>query len=345
MNNQTTKGFASDNCSGVHPAILKAIADANEGHVIAYGWDDYTESAREKFRQLLGPDTDVYFVYNGTAANVLSLDAVTRPYHAVLCADTSHINTDECGAPERISGCKLIPVKTRNGKMTPDAIKKHIFGFGFEHYVQPKVISLTQCTEMGTVYSAAEVQAIADLAHESGMLLHMDGARIANAAASLGTSLGEITFDCGVDVLSFGGTKNGVMFGEAVIFKNREYSQDFCFVRKQGLQLASKMRFIAVQFEALLTDDLWLKNAAHANRMACLLRDRVQDIKKVTILHPVETNFVFAGLPEEIIPAILEEVLFYTWGHEGGQVRWVTTFDTTEADIDRLVATLKKHLN
>ncbi len=345
MSSQIKKGFASDNCSGVHPAILKAMVYANKGHVVAYGWDEYTESAKEKFKDLLGSDIDIYFVYNGTAANVLSIDAVTQPYNAVICADSSHINTDECGAPERISGCKLIPVNTQNGKMTLDEIKKHIYGFGFEHFVQPKVISLTQCTETGTVYTPKEIQAVADLAHENGMILHMDGARIANAAASLDTGLNEITFDCGVDILSFGGTKNGVMFGEAVIFKNTEFSRDFCYIRKQGLQLASKMRFISAQFEALLTDNLWLKNAKHANKMAALLDDSVKKIPQVKVLYPVETNFVFASLPKDKIPAVLEEVLFYTWGHDGDQVRWVTTFDTTEEDINHLVNVLKKHLD
>ncbi|MBU3918183.1 low specificity L-threonine aldolase [bacterium] len=344
MRNQPIKGFASDNCSGVHPDVMNAIARINTGHVPAYGGDEYTESAREKFKSLLGNEIDVYFVFNGTAANVLSLDATTQPYNAIICADSSHINSDECGAPERFSGCKLVPVKTKNGKMELTEIKKHIFGFGFEHFVQPKVISITQCTEMGTVYLPDEIQVIADLAHENGMVLHMDGARIANAVVRLGIGLSELTFDCGVDVLSFGGTKNGAMFGEAVIFRNKEYSRDFCYIRKQGLQLASKMRFIAVQFETLLSDDLWLKNAAHANKMADYLYSKVRDIPQLTVLFPVETNFVFATLPKEAIPAIQREVFFYSWGNDGDMVRWVTTFDTTEEDVNRLVSAIKQNL-
>jgi threonine aldolase len=338
------KGFASDNASGVHPAVMAALQKVNAGHVIAYGWDDYTESAVAAFRRIFGEDIEVFFVYNGTGANVLALDAMTRPHHAVICADVSHINTDECGAPERFTGCKLVPVKTENGKMSPDEIRTHLHGFGFEHHSQPKVISITQCTEMGTVYRPAEIRKISDLARQYGMLLHMDGARIANAAAALKIGLKEMTRDVGVDVLSFGGTKNGVMFGEAVVFFNREPADGFCYLRKQGLQLASKMRYISAQFEALLENDLWLENARHANAMAQRLDAEVQKIPRVQILHPVEANLVFAEIPGDALPAIQQEVLFYLWGESGTKVRWVTTFDTTEEDVGHLVEVLKRHL-
>jgi threonine aldolase len=344
MTPQIAKGFASDNASGVHPIVMDALQKVNLGHVIAYGWDNYTESAIAAFKRLFGEDIEVFFVYNGTGANVLALDAMTRPHHAVVCADVSHINTDECGAPERFTGCKLVPVKTENGKMTPTEIQTHLHGFGFEHHSQPKVISVTQCTEMGTVYRPDEIQAISDLARRCGMLLHMDGARIANAAATLDIGMKEMTSDVGVDVLSFGGTKNGVMFGEAVVFFNRELASDFCYLRKQGLQLASKMRYIAAQFEALLENDLWRKNARHANAMARLLESEVKKISRVKVLHPVEANLIFAEIPGEALPAIQQEVLFYLWGESGTNVRWVTTFDTTEEDVYHLLDVLRRHL-
>src|ERR1700736_1689030 len=250
---QPTRGFSSDNNAGVHPEILEAIARANQGHVVAYGDDLYTRSAIKKFEEHFGPDIDVFFTFNGTGANVLSLQTLNRPYHAVLCSDYAHIYTDECGAPEKHTGCKLIPLPNHNGKITVDSVRHAYHGIGDQHHVQARVISITQSTEMGTVYQPDEIKALARFAQEREMFLHVDGARISNAAATLGQTLPQATRDLGVDVLSFGGTKNGIMGGEAVVFFNRHLSRDFLYLRKQGMQLASKMRFIAAQFEALLT--------------------------------------------------------------------------------------------
>lgn len=336
------KNFASDNNSGVHPEILQAIEEANAGHVVAYGDDPYTELAKEKFREHFGENIDVYFVFNGTAANVLGIKALTRSYHAVVCADVAHLNEDECGAPEKFTGCKLLTVDSPDGKLTVEGIREHLHSFGFEHHVQPKVVSLTQATEMGTVYSPEEIRAIADLTHRHGMFLHMDGARIANAAVGLKTSLREITADAGVDVLSFGGTKNGMMLGEAIVFFNPELSRDFKYYRKQGMQLGSKMRFISAQFVALLSNDLWRKNAARANRMARLLAEKVREIPGIKITQPVQANGVFAIVPPEIVPKLQEKYFFYVWDEEISEVRWMCSFDTTEEDVNDFVRVIRE---
>jgi threonine aldolase len=328
-----TRSFASDNNAGVHAEVLDAIARANRGHVIAYGTDPYTQSAIQKFEEHFGPDIDVFFTFNGTGANVLSLQALARPYHAVLCSDFAHIYVDECGAPEKHTGCKLIPLPHQDGKITVHAIRSAYHGIGDQHHVQPRVISITQSTEMGTVYQPDEMQALAEFAHEHEMFLHVDGARIANAAVSLGQTLRQATRDLGVDVLSFGGTKNGIMGGEAVVFFDRTLSQDFRFLRKQGMQLASKMRFIAVQFDALLTDDLWRRSAAHSNRMARLLEKELRGIPQVRVVWKVESNGVFAQIPVHAIEKIKERYFFYPWIEEECIVRWMCSFDTTEEDV------------
>jgi threonine aldolase len=328
-----SRGFASDNNAGVHPEIVDAIARANQGHVIAYGDDPYTRSAIEKFEEHFGCDIDVFFTFNGTGANVLGLQALNRPYHAVLCSDYAHIYTDECAAPEKHTGCKLIPLPHQNGKITLDSVGHAYHGIGDQHHVQARVISITQATEMGTVYRPEEIQALARFARDRSMLLHMDGARIANAAVSLGQTLRQATRDLGVDVLSFGGTKNGIMGGEAVVFFNRELSHDFLYLRKQGMQLASKMRFIAVQFEALLTNDLWRRSADHANHMARLLENELNRIPGVKIVWKVEANGVFAQIPRHAIDKIQERYFFYTWIEEESIVRWMCSFDTTEEDV------------
>ncbi len=328
-----TRSFASDNNAGVHPEILEAIARANQGHVVAYGDDPYTRSAVKKFEEHFGPEIDVFFTFNGTGANVLGLQALNRSYHAVLCSDYAHIYTDECAAPEKHTGCKLIPLPHQNGKISVDSVRHAYHGIGDQHHVQARVISITQSTEMGTVYQPEEIQALARFAHERSMFLHMDGARIANAAAGLGQSLRQATRDLGVDVLSFGGTKNGIMGGEAVVFFNREFSRDFLYLRKQGMQLASKMRFIAVQFEALLSNDLWRRSAEHANRMARLLEKEIARIPGVTIVWKVEANGVFVQIPNHAIARIQERYFFYTWIEEESIVRWMCSFDTTEEDI------------
>src|SRR5437870_2518846 len=327
------RSFASDNNAGIHPEVLKAISAANHGHAVGYGDDPYTSSAVQKFKQHFGDDAEVFIVFNGTAANCLSLKALTDSFHAVICAASAHIYTDECGAPEKFTGCKLIPIQTPDGKLTVEMAQHAYHGIGDEHHVQPKVISITQSTEMGTVYRPEEVRALARFAHERDMYLHLDGARIANAAASLGQTLRQATRDLGVDVLSFGGTKNGLMGGEAVIFFNRRLAEDFLYLRKQGMQLASKMRFIATQFESLLTGDLWLKNARHANQMAKLLEKELCKIPAVEIVYPVEANGVFARIPREAIAKIQKRYFFYVWNEEQSVVRWMCSFDTTTEDI------------
>jgi threonine aldolase len=332
-----SRSFASDNNAGVHPEILEAIASANQGHVVAYGDDPYTRSAISKFEEHFGSGIDVFFTFNGTGANVLGLQALNRPYHAVLCSDYAHIYTDECGAPEKHTGCKLIPLPHQDGKITLDQVRHAYHGIGDQHHVQVRVISITQSTEMGTVYQPQEIQALAQFAHERTMFLHMDGARIANAAASLGQTLRQATRDLGVDVLSFGGTKNGIMGGEAVLFFNRILSTDFLYLRKQGMQLASKMRFIAVQFEALLTNDLWKRSAEHANRMARVLEAEIRKIPQVRIAWKVEANGVFAQITKHAIEKIKQQYFFYPWIEEDGIVRWMCSFDTTEEDVREFV--------
>jgi threonine aldolase len=333
VSNQPTRSFASDNNAGVHPEVLEAIARVNQGHVVAYGDDPFTRSAVAKFEEHFGSGIDIFFTFNGTGANVLSLQSLNRPYHAVLCSEYAHIYTDECGAPEKHTGCKLIPLLHQDGKITLDSVRHAYHGIGDQHHVQVQVISITQSTEMGTVYQPEEIQALAQFAHEHEMLLHVDGARIANAAASLGQTLRQATRDLGVDVLSFGGTKNGIMGGEAVVFFNRKLSTDFLFLRKQGMQLASKMRFIAAQFEALLTNGLWRRSAEHANRMARLLEAELRRIPQVKVVWKVEANGVFAQIPRHAIQKIMEQYFFYMWIEEECIVRWMCSFDTTEEDI------------
>ncbi len=341
------RSFASDNNAGIHPDVLKAISAVNQGHVVGYGDDAYTQSAVKKFREHFGDDISVYFVFNGTAANVLSLKALTESYHAVICPEAAHIYTDECGAPEKFTGCKLIPIATRDGKLTVESVAHAYHGIGDQHHVQPRVISITQATEMGTVYRPEEIQALASFAHEREMFVHTDGARISNAAASLGQTLRQATRDLGVDVLSFGGTKNGLMGGEAVVFfkKNpaeKKVGQDFLYLRKQGMQLASKMRFIAAQMEALLTNDLWLTNAQHSNRMAKLLEKEVSQIAQVKIVYKVEANGVFAQIPKHAIRKLQERYFFYVWNEEQSVVRWMCSFDTIEQDVKDFVKFLRE---
>jgi threonine aldolase len=328
-----SRSFASDNNAVVHPEVLEAIRRANEGHAVGYGDDPYTDAAVKKFREHFGQDVEVFFVFNGTAANVLSLQALTRPYHAVLCPELSHIYTDECGAPEKFTGCKLIPLTAVAGKLTVATVAAAYHGIGDQHHVQPKVVSITQSTEMGTVYKPPEIAELARFVHERKMFLHMDGARISNAVVAQGLTLRQATGDLGVDVLSFGGTKNGLMGVEAVVFFRPELAADFLFVRKQGMQLASKMRFLSAQMEALLSKDLWKRNAEHANRMARLLELELKKNPGVRIVYPVEANGVFAQIPREAIRKIQEKYFFYVWSEEESVVRWMCSFDTTEEDV------------
>lgn len=338
------KGFASDNNSGVHPRILKAMEMANSGHVVGYGDDPFTQQAIGVFKERFGEDTQVFFVFNGTGANVLGLSSVTRSFHSVICAETAHIQEDECGAPEKFTGCKLLPVEPVNGKITPEAIQHHLKGFDFEHHSQPRVISISQVTEMGTVYKPHEIIELADLAHKNNMLLHMDGARIANAAVSLDLNFREFTKDCGVDILSFGGTKNGMMMGEAVLFFNPDLTRYTKFLRKQSMQLYSKMRFVGAQFIAYFENDLWKETAGHANKMAKLLEKEIRQIPEIKITQPVDANGVFAIVPEKIIEPLQQEFFFYIWDEKNCEVRWMTSFDTTEQEICEFAGLIKKLL-
>ena len=334
------RGFASDNASGAHPVVLAAISRANDGHVTAYGDDPYTRAAMDLFRRHFGETAEAFLVFNGTGANVLSLQAAARPHQAVICPETAHLAVDECGAPERIAGTKLITLPTPEGKLAPDQIAPATARLGDQHAVQPRVVSVSQATELGTVYRPEEIQDLAASAHERGMILHVDGARICNAAAGLGVDLRAITTDVGVDVLSFGGTKNGLLIGDAVVFLRPGLADDFLFIRKQSMQLASKMRFIATQFEALLEGDLWLQNASHANEMAKRLAAAVARIDGVEIAYPVEANGVFARLPRPAIGRLLEELPgehpFYPWDEDADIVRWMCSWDTSDDDVDRL---------
>lgn len=336
------KSFASDNYAGIHPIILKAIADANEGHDKAYGGDAYTKKAIKLFEEQFGKEIDVYFVCNGTAANVLGLSAILTPYQAVICAKTAHINVDECGAPEKYIGCKLLTVPSTDGKLTVENVKNFLIDRGDQHRVQPKVISIAQGTELGTIYTFEEIKKITDFAHSNGLLVHMDGARLSNAAASLNTSLASITKEAGIDMLSFGGTKDGMMLGDAVIFFNKELGKDFAYIRKQGMQLVSKMRFISAQFIALLTDDLWLKNARNANEMAQLLAEEVKKIPELELSKDVQANAVFVRLDPKLIPILQEKYYFYVWDDSTSEVRWMTSWDTTIDDIREFVEFLKQ---
>jgi threonine aldolase len=336
------RGFASDNNAGVHPRVWDALRSADQGHVVAYGDDVYTETAVRLFRERFGERAEVFFVFGGTGANVSALAAVTRPYQAVVCAETAHINVDECGAPERFTGCKLVDLPTPDGKLRPEQIEPLLTRLGDQHHVQPRVVSVSQPTEMGTVYTVEELTRLAAFAHERGLLLHVDGARLANAAAHLNVSLKDLTAGAGVDVLSFGGTKNGMMYGEAVVFFDPAPAEEFRFVRKQCAQLPSKMRFVAAQFTALLGQDLWRETAAHANRMAQTLAAELRTIPQARITQVVESNAVFVVLPRESIPRVQERFFFYVWNEQTNEVRLMCSFDTTGEDVAELAAVIRE---
>jgi threonine aldolase len=326
------KTFASDNYSGVHPEVMEALLRANTAHAGSYGADEYTERAIAKFKEHLGNDIEVFFAYNGTGANVLGLSALTRSFNSIICSDLAHINVDESTAPEKFLGSKLITIATKDGKIYPQEIQNKIQRVDDQHHPQAKVISISQSTEYGTVYTIDEVKAIAAVAKKNNLFLHMDGSRISNAAASLNKDFASFTRDAGVDVLSFGGTKNGMMFGEAIVFFNPEPAQYFKYIRKQGMQLHSKMRFISAQFEALLSNDLWKRNATHSNRMAKLLEAELKSAD-VQITRPVDANGIFAMLPPDVIPALQQEHYFYVWDEKTSEVRLMCSFDTTEDEV------------
>ncbi|SEG80420.1 L-threonine aldolase [Thermomonospora echinospora] len=344
LHDPAERGFASDNYAGVHPEILTALAVANEGHQTAYGADVYTARLQEVFRRHFGERAQAYPVFNGTGANVVGLQSMTDRWSAVICADTAHINVDECGAPERVAGLKLLSVPTPDGKLTPELIDREAWGWGDEHRAQPRVVSITQSTELGTLYTAEEIAAICSHAHERGMLVHVDGSRLANAAAALDLPLRAFTTDAGVDVLSFGGTKNGLLLGEAVVVLDPDAVHGPVFLRKASMQLASKMRFVSAQFLALLEGDLWLRNAAHANAMARRLADAVRQVPGVEIVRPVQANAVFAVIPRDVADRLRKRFRFYTWDERTGEVRWMCAFDTTEEDVDAFAAALVEEM-
>lgn len=335
------RGFFSDNNSGIHPDILKAIAKSNVGHTEGYGDDIYTDEAVMKLKEIFGDDIDAYFVMTGTAANVLGLTAVVKQYEAVICAETGHINEDECGAPENFGSFKLLEVETHDGKLRPSDLERFVPAIGNEHMSQPKVVSISQISEMGTVYTPDEIKALADFAHSNDWYLHMDGARIASAAVALDMGFREFTRDAGVDVLSFGGTKNGLMCGEAVIFFDKSISKAFKYIRKQGMQLASKMRFISAQFTEYLSNDLWYKNAKNANDMAAKLAEGLMDIPGVIIEQSVDANEIFVRIPPDTAAALREEYTFYIKNPQTGEARLVASFDTTIDDVDGFIDALR----
>lgn len=348
LHDTAVRGFASDNYSGIHPEVLAAIAAANDGHQIAYGEDQYTERLQQVFAQHFGEGVQAFPVFNGTGANVTALQSMLPRWGAVISASTAHINVDEGGAPERIGGFKLLTVPTDDGKLTPELVDREAWGWGDEHRAQPLVVSITQSTELGTLYTVEEITALADHAHERGMKLHLDGARISNAAAALDVPLRAFTTDAGVDVLSFGGTKNGAMLGEAIVVLNPEASDGLIYSRKYNMQLSSKMRFVSAQLIALLEVDLWLRNARHSNAMAQRLRGAVEagladgSIRGVGFTQPTQSNGVFATLPDGIADRLRESFRFYDWDAARNEVRWMCSFDTQESDVDAFVTELAR---
>jgi threonine aldolase len=339
------RSFASDNNAGIHPELLASLAAANVGHVHGYGDDPYTERALAQFKRHFGDDIDVFFMFNGTGANVAGLSALVKPWGAVICAHSAHVNVDESSAPERFIGCRLIDVPAPDGKLTVEMIKPHLLRQGDVHHVQSAAVLISQPTEVGTVYSIDEIKAITAFAHANGLLVYLDGARICNAAASLDTTLRAFTRDAGIDALTFGGTKIGLMLGEAVVFFRRELAREFQYVRKQAMQLESKMRFISCQFETLLAGDLWQRNARHANAMAQRLATALHGIPNLTITQQVQANAVFAIVPRDKIAALQAAYFFYEWNEAIDEVRWMCSFDTTEEDVDRFARFVRQTLS
>lgn len=327
--------FASDNNAPAAPEILQAISEANEGDAVSYGADAYTERARERLREIFGDGSDAYFVFNGTGANVMALSTLLKPYEAVICPASAHLQTDECGAFERFAGCKILPIESPDGKLRPEHLEPFAGKTPDQHHVVPRVISISQSTEWGTLYTPQEIRELCEFAHSEGWYVHVDGARIANAAAALNMGLRESTRDLGVDVLSFGGTKNGLLFGEAVVYFDKAlHGGSAPFARKQGMQLPSKMRYVAAQFLALLEDERWRKYASHANAMAKRLEERLRGVPGVRITRPVECNAIFATLDRRAIPAIQREYFFYAFDEAMPEVRWMTHHATRPQDVD-----------
>lgn len=335
------RGFASDNAASIHPEVLAAIERANVGHAFGYGHDPLTERLARVFARHFGERARAFPVWGGSGANVLCLRAACRRWEAVICAASAHLNVDECGAPEAIAGVKLLTVETGDGKLTPGLVEPLIARVGDQHAAQPRLVTVSNCTELGTLYTPEELRALAEVAHSRGLLLHVDGARLANAAAALGCSLRELSTDAGVDLLSFGGTKNGLLGAEAVVFLDPALAEGFEFLRKQTLQLASKMRFLSAQLEVLLEDELWLRCASHANAMAARLAERLQVVRGISITRPVQSNAVFAVLPPAAAAQLRREWDFYMWNEARGEARWMCSWDTSEDDVDRFAAAIR----
>ena len=336
------RSFASDNNSGVHPLVMEAIAKANDNHAVGYGDDPWTAAATDKIRAVFGPSADPFFVFNGTGANSVALQAVTRPFNSILCATTAHIYVDECGAPARMTGCAVTPIPTPDGKLTPELIRPYLCNFGVCHHSQPKAVYISQVSELGTVYTIEEVRALADLLHAYHMYLHMDGARLANACAYLNCTMKQVTVDAGVDILSFGGTKNGMMMGESVISFRPEISENLAFYRKQSAQLASKLRYLSAQFIPYLTDNLWLENALRANISAEKLADVLRQYPEIHFTQAVESNQLFFTIPEKPLKRLQEKYFFYMWNEANREARLVTSWDTSGEDIARFEQDLKE---
>ena len=336
------RSFASDNNSGVHPLVMEAIAKANDNHAVGYGDDPWTAAATDKIRAVFGPSADPFFVFNGTGANSVALQAVTRPFNSILCATTAHIYVDECGAPARMTGCAVTPIPTPDGKLTPELIRPYLCNFGVCHHSQPKAVYISQVSELGTVYTIEEVRALADLLHADHMYLHMDGARLANACAHLNCTMKQVTVDAGVDILSFGGTKNGMMMGESVISFRPEISENLAFYRKQSAQLASKLRYLSAQFIPYLTDNLWLENALRANISAEKLADVLRQYPEIHFTQAVESNQLFFTIPEKPLKKLQEKYFFYMWNEANREARLVTSWDTSGEDIARFEQDLKE---
>lgn len=335
------RSFASDNNSGVHPLVMEALMKANTGHAVGYGDDPWTKEATEIVKAQFANAYDALFVFNGTGSNTMALQLMTRPYHIIFCAETGHIAVDECGAPSKGTGCFMRTIPTTDGKLTPELLKPYMINFGVEHHSQPGAIYISQCTELGTIYKPEEVRALCDFAHEHGLLVHMDGARISNAAAALGVSLDEVSGACGVDTLTLGGTKNGLMGAECVVIFNPDLVKEARYARKQACQLASKMRYVSCQFTAFLTDNLWLNCANHANHLAQKLHDALAAMPDVKFTQPMESNQLFFIMPKEKEEKLHDKYYFYYWNEAIGEMRLVTSWDTTEEDVDGLIDYLK----
>ena len=335
------RSFASDNNSGVHPLVMEALNRANIDHSLGYGDDKWTEEAVAKIKETFTPNCVPLFVFNGTGSNVVALQLMTRPYHSIFCAETAHIYVDECGSPVKMTGCQIHPIATPDGKLTPELMQPYLHGFGDQHHSQPRALYISQCTELGTIYTLEELKRLTDFAHLNGMYVHMDGARLANACVALNLSFKELTVDCGIDILSFGGTKNGLMLGESVVIFNPELKKEALYVRKQSAQLASKLRYLSCQFTAYLTDDLWKKNAAHANAMARKLYEGLQTLPDVQFTQKMESNQLFLTMPRPVIDRLMKSYFFYFWNEAENEIRFVTSFDTTEEDIQTLLQAVK----